>query len=241
MVSDPKKLVKYVVWLAGQFDMAVTETRLIKYIYLIDLYHARLRNGQTLTGWPWAFVNFGPYCREAFTAMEEAVKVGLIEENYYDSKFEGRDKFRLLSIVKEERDEEPAIANELHISITSQLHQIIRKYGDDTACLLDHVYYDTEPMRDAQPYQKLDFSLAQKPEILPSLKMKRLSPETLQKGAGIIDKLKKKYQDAANNSRMRITHRAKCGLYDDEFHKAMTYLNDEDLGIGLEGVAKVVP
>lgn len=241
MAVDTKQLIKYVVWQAGELGTAVTETRLIKYLYLIDLYHARLRNGQTLTGWPWAFVHYGPYCSEAYAAMEEAVTYGFVEENYYDSKYEGRDKFRLLSIDREERDEEPALAEELHIGITAPLQQIIRKYGDDTASLLDYVYYDTEPMRDARPYQRLDFGLAQKAKILPAIKMKKLSPASLQKGAGIIDKLKKKHKAAVDDSVKRNKQKAKCGLYDDEYDKALQYLDKEDLPTGLEGVAKVEP
>jgi len=241
MALDPKQLVKYVVWLAGQFDSAVTETRLIKYLYLIDLYHAQIKQGKTLTGWPWAFVHYGPYCSEAYDAMEQAIKFNLIEENYYDSKYESRDKFRLLSIGKDEQDDEPAIANELHIYITSQLQQIISQYGDDTACLLDHVYYDTEPMRDASPYQKLNFSKAQQPEILPAIKMKKLTPEALKKGAAIMDKLKDKYQDAVNDGIRRNKQRVKCSLYDEDYGKAVKYLDEEDLETGLEGIAKVDP
>lgn len=241
MLPDPKQLVRYAAWQAGQLDLAVTETRLIKYLYLIDLYHARLNNGQTLTGWPWAFVNFGPYCSEAYTAIEDSVKLGFIEENYYDSKYEEREKFRLLSIEKEARDEEPALAEELHIVITSQLQKIMRQFGDDTAQLLDYVYYDTEPMRDARPHQKLDFSLAQRIEIQPTIKMKKLSPETLKKGAGIIDKLKKKHTDALAESIKRYKNREKCGLYDDQYKKALQYLDGEDLEIGLKGIAKLEP
>ena len=241
MAVDSKQLVKYVVWLAGQFDTAVTETRLIKYLYLIDLYHARLRNGQTLTGWPWAFVNYGPYCSEAYTAMQDALTYGFVEENYYNSKYENREKFRLLSIDRQEQDEEPEIGKELHISIISELQQIIRKYGDDTACLLDYIYYDTEPMRNARPYQKLDFDLAQKTEILSAIEMKKLSPATLQKGAGLIDKLIKKHKVALNDNENRYKQKVKCGLYDDEYEKARQYLDEDDLPTGLEGVARVEP
>lgn len=240
MAIDPKELVKYAVWLAGQHDTAVTETRLIKYLYLVDLFHARIRQGKTLTGWPWAFVSFGPYCTEAYDALQQAVCLSLIEENYRDSKYEGRDKYRLLSISKEE-DEEPPISKELHISITSQLQQVIRKYGDDTACLLDFVYFDTEPMRNAKPGERLDFSVAQKQEISHEVPMKKISPELLKKGAGIIEKLKKKYQDAARDSETRNKLRVKCGLYDEEYEKALQYIEGEDLGTGLKGVARIEP
>ncbi|MCG2820897.1 MAG: hypothetical protein L6371_03310, partial [Candidatus Atribacteria bacterium] len=174
-----------------------------------------------------------------YDAMEQAVKLNLIEENYYDSKYEDRDKFRLLSIEKDEQDEEPPIAKDLHIYIISQLQQIIRQYGDDTARLLDSVYYDTEPMRYALPKQQLDFSIAKMPEILPTIKMKKISPETLKKGTGIMDKLKKKFRDAAKDSLKRNKLRLKCGLYDDAYNRALEYLDEEDLETGLKGVAKL--
>ena len=239
MIMDTKQLVKYVVWLAGQFDSAVTETRLIKYLYLIDLYHARIKKGKTLTGWPWAFVYFGPYCSEAYDAIEQAVKFNLIEEKYYDSKYEGKDKFRKFIIEKDEQDLEPPITKDLHIYIITQLQHVIRQYGDDTACLLDFVYYDTEPMQDAIPKQKLDFSIAQMPEILPAIKMKKISPETLKKGAGLLNNLKKKHIDAVKDSEVRRKKMDKYGLYDNEYKKALEYLDGEDLGTGLEDIAKI--
>jgi len=239
MNMDPAELVKYIVWLSSQFDMAVTETRLVKYLYLIDLYHARIKGGKTLTGWSWFFVHFGPYCREAYDGMEQAVKSGLVEEKYYDSKYKDKDKFRLFSVPEDE--EEPPIAEDLHIYISSQLQQIIKKYGDDTACLLDYVYYDTEPMRDALPKQRLDFTIAHKPEVLPQIEMKKLTPDAIERGAGILDKLKKKLKDASMESLERNRQKAESGLYDEEYQKALEYLEGEDLGTGLEGAAKVKP
>ncbi len=236
---DTKQLVKYIVWLSGQFDAAVTETRLIKYLYLIDLYHARIKKGETLTGWPWAFVHFGPYCSEAYDTIEQAVELNLIEEKYYDSKFERKDKFRLFSIGKAEQDREPSITKKLHLYIITQLQKIIKQCGDDTACLLDFVYYDTEPMRDALPKQKLDFSIAQMPEILPAIRMKKISPESLKKGAGLLNNLSKKHKDAVKESEKRYREREEYGLYDNEYNKALEYLDGEDLEIGLEGIAKI--
>jgi len=239
MIIDTKQLVKYVVWLAGQFDTVVTETRLIKYLYLVDLYHARIKKGKTLTGWPWAFVYYGPYCSEAYDTIEQAVKFNLIEEKYYDSKYESKDKFRLFSVEKDEQDKEPPIVKDLHIYIITQLQKIIRQHGDDIARLLDFVYYDTEPMQNAIPKQKLNFSLAQMPVILPTIKMKKISPETLKKGAGLLNNLKKKHIDAVKDSEKRYRKRDKYGLYDNEYKKALEYLDGEDLGTGLENIAKI--
>lgn len=241
MTLDLKKLVQYAVWLANQFDMAVTETRLIKYLYLIDYFNAQVNQGKILTGWSWAFVNFGPYCSEAFDALEQSVEAGLVEEHYYDSKYEDKDKYRLFKVVRDSRDGEPSIERDLHIHVRSQLQKIMRLYGDDTTRLLDYVYYDTEPMQDVLPKQGLDFSLVQIHEILPTIKMKKISPDSLKRGAGIMDVLKKRHQGAIADSSKRYKLRAGCGLYDEEYNRALKYLDGEDLETGLKGVAKIEP
>ena len=77
MRVDPVKLIQFIVCQATEFGVSLTPIRAIKFLYLADLYHARENDGQTLTGWPWKFVYFGPYCTGSFLALKRAVDDGL--------------------------------------------------------------------------------------------------------------------------------------------------------------------
>src|SRR5713226_8271755 len=49
-------------------------------------------------------------------------------------------------------------------TVLSPLKGAIRSWADDTAALLDHVYFETEPMLHTSPGEHLNFSLARRPE-----------------------------------------------------------------------------
>jgi len=56
MGVDPVELIQFVVCQATECGASLSPIRVIKFMYLADLYHARENKGETLTGWPWAFV-----------------------------------------------------------------------------------------------------------------------------------------------------------------------------------------
>ena len=66
-----RDLIRYIVWYATENEMALTTIRLVKFLYLADLYYARVHRGKTLTGFPWAFVYYGPYCKQSMDAIED--------------------------------------------------------------------------------------------------------------------------------------------------------------------------
>src|SRR3989304_1658958 len=74
-------LIHLIVWYASSRGEKLTTLRLVKFLYLADLYHARVSRGTTLTGWPWAFVHFGPYCQEAMSAIDRAGKSDSFQVN----------------------------------------------------------------------------------------------------------------------------------------------------------------
>ena len=78
MRVDAAKLIQFIVCQATEFGASLSPIRVVKFLYLTDLYHARENKGETLTGWPWRVVYFGPYCGESITALTEAVNDGLI-------------------------------------------------------------------------------------------------------------------------------------------------------------------
>jgi hypothetical protein len=194
---DIKQVIKYIVWLAAQNGIHMNWVRIVKCLYLLDLYHARLNKGKTLTGWPWAFVHFGPYCRESHAAIREAEAEGLIAKLTYESRFEGRDEFDLF-VCKD--DQEPPVGDTLHIYIVAELTKNIRERGDDTHSLLDHVYFETEPMQDALPNQLLDFTKVRMPESSCGPTLGKIPKDKLEKGRGIVEKLKRRHKEAVLSS-----------------------------------------
>jgi hypothetical protein len=56
MKIEPGKLIQFIVCQATEFEASLTPIRVIKFLYLADLYDARENKGETLTGWPWAFI-----------------------------------------------------------------------------------------------------------------------------------------------------------------------------------------
>ncbi len=56
------ELVQLICGWASERDEVLTPIRIVKFLYLADLYYARKNDGMTLTGWRWRFIDFGPYC-----------------------------------------------------------------------------------------------------------------------------------------------------------------------------------
>jgi hypothetical protein len=155
-------------------------------LYLADLYHARLKAGKTLTGFPWRFIHYGPYCREAIAAIEKAAAEGMICKDTFDSFFGDEKEFHLFWCREEDAEE---LGDRIHVGVIGQLQNAIKKYGEDTPHLLDYVYFNTEPMQEVRKGSMLDFSKCRKPEPIEKIELKKLSPETIKLAREKIKKL----------------------------------------------------
>ncbi len=231
MRVDPTKLIQFVVCQATKFETSLTPIRVVKFLYLADLYHARENKGETLTGWPWKFVYFGPYCSESITALNEAVNGELIDAKSFESKYDDKDRF-LYSCRSEK---EPYIAKDLSLYVWSSLKDAIKKWADDTPGLLDHVYYDTEPMEDVKRGDLLDFSKAHLPIKLPKLEMKKISKSKAEKAKQLISTLREQYRVSS----YKLSEEKIQMVRDGAFRKSLPLVDDEDLEEGLSGVAKI--
>ena len=60
----------------------------------------------------------------------------------YESRFDDEEHF----LYKHRAHREPAIGSSLPFYITGPLQGAVRKWAGDTYALLDHVYFETEPM-----------------------------------------------------------------------------------------------
>ena len=231
MRVDPVKLIQFIVCQATEFEASLSPIRVVKFLYLTDLYHARENKGETLTGWPWKFVYFGPYCSESITALNEAVNDGLIDAKSFESKYDEKDRF--LYTCRSEK--EPDTANDLSLYVWSSLKEAIKKWADDTPGLLDHVYYDTEPMEDVKRGDLLDFSNARIPIELPKLEMKKISKSKAEKAKQLISALREQYRASS----YKLSEEKVQMVRDGAFRKSLPLVDDEDLEEGLSGIAEI--
>lgn len=225
-----ENLIHAIVWYASRRGEKLTTLRLVKFLYLADLYHARFSKGETLTGWPWAFVYFGPWCKEVNEAIEKSAKKGLIFAQEYPSKYDDDKDYRLFST--ESTDEEPKIIDALPTYVWSKLQWAIQKWADDWHGLLDYVYFETEPMIEAKPGALLDFSKSQMPEVAKKIDIKKIPQTKLKEAKKALARLEEKYKDG-------LSTKPPQGPTDTVFQEFVSKLDEGDLETGLEGTASL--
>jgi len=227
MNANILELVQYITWLATEREEVLSPIRLVKFLYLADLYNARRNKGRTLTGWPWKFVHYGPFCVEALKEIDETVNRGMIEAISYESRFDDEPHF----LYKYESEQDPTMASTLPIYVIGPLQGAIKKWGGDTFALLDHVYFETEPMKNVHPGDTLDFTSAKEPEPHEEIQVKRLSRRKIKKGKELIERIKESQKECFVAEPEQI--------YDESYFEALNYVNDEGLELKVEGKAKI--
>jgi hypothetical protein len=223
-------LVHTIVWYASKREEKLTTLRLVKFLYLADLYHARVSKGETLTGWPWAFVYFGPWCQQANEAINTATRTDLVIAKEFPSKYDDAKDYRMFWL--EDTDEEPKVIDALPTYVWSRLQWAIRKWADDSYGLLDYVYFETEPMITARPGAPLDFSQSQMPMVSKTIEINKIPKAKIENAKQALARLRDKYKNGINS-------RPPQGPTDTVFREFISKLEDEDLETGLEGTAEL--
>lgn len=226
-------LIKYIVCYATDHDIRLSTVRLVKFLYLADLYHARWFGGETFTKFPWAFVYYGPYCREAMVGIDEAKLQGLIASQAYESKYDDKD----YAVFACHDDSYEDLRKYLPIAMISELQYRIKKYGDDTAQLLDYVYFETEPMLDVKKGDRLDFSRANVQRLQLPMETIKIPKNDIKQIKAHIKNLSDKLKTAKDNlvRDNRETEKWKDDLYLQTLH----HLEEMDIPVGIEGTAKI--
>lgn len=231
---NPIDLTRYIVWYATEQGIRLTANRLVKFLYLADLYRARIKEGETFTGFPWRFIYYGPYCPEALNCIEEASKTGHICKDTFESKF-GEDKEYNLFLCDDPDAER--LEGQIHIRVLSQLQNAIKRFGDDTPLLLDYVYFETEPMEGARKGDLLDFSKAKTPEPLKTVQLRKIPEEKIKLAKEKIKLIGKKLKEDRDKL---IQDERNIEKYKDEsYYKFLKYMDGEELEVGLKGIAKI--
>jgi hypothetical protein len=227
-------LIKYIVCYATEHDISLTTVRLVKFIYLADLYHARFKSGETITRYPWAFINFGPYCREAMQAIDEAALNGLINRKALESLYSDKDYYLFTC----HDDDYASIKKDFPVIVIFEIQHAIRKYGDDTAHLLDYVYFNTEPMENVRKGDYLDFTRAKLQEPIKVIETKELSKKDVEIIKAQVKKLRDRHMNAM--ARLLEDERDTEKWKDELYFQALESLDDEPLSTGLKGTARII-
>ncbi len=220
---------------AAERGSLLTTIRLVKFLYLLDLFWAQANRGQTFTGWPWAFVHYGPYCGETTAAIARAEGYGFLAADTYESRYGDKDYLLYKPGYRIEEAEEREVRNMLPIYVWSHLFSHVDNWCNDTFGLLDYVYFHTGPMRHARPGEHLSFEKEEKVNYaaLRPVTLTPLGPEKKRLLRAALDKMKKERSLAAATALPSVS------LYDDAYFDALAALEDEETPIGASGTASV--
>ena len=209
-------LIRYIVWYATDARGGLSTISLVKYLYLADLYYAEETGGQTITGLPWIFYHYGPYCTDSFRVIEEAVRHGVINAKNYESKYEEGAEYKWYYTVDANA---PKLDIPTHVWLS--LSSAIARF-EDTPALMNYVYFETAPMQQAKEEALLDFSVARKVKPETPIVMNKLSEKKIRKAHDMLSRIR---QRRIKNSAISSTGRVP--IYDETYYKFTKTLDDE--------------
>jgi hypothetical protein len=124
----------------------LTKTKLLKYFYLFDIATYRHTRAQ-FTDFQWIFYKYGPWARAFEPAYDRWQGVFIDVRNSGDAQ---------IVLPREPLDLERVVDD---IGLQMEFGNIIREWANaPLGEMLNYVYFETEPMQDAQREQPLDFS-----------------------------------------------------------------------------------
>ena len=229
---DPVKFVEWAVSYANERDAKLTPIRIVKFLYLADLYHARIAEGRTLTGWRWTFIHYGPFCSESLEVIEKAERMGLIEGTSYRSKFDKDTKLYVHSAEDKPEDYPEA----LPAYVSAEIKRAMDRWADDTSGLLYHVYLETEPMVAAKPRDPLNFTISERTTPEKPIEMKLLSQRQKKAGRELLSKMRRLQEKTLHSKREGL-----APIYDSAFFEALQALDEQEAAPEISGTLNLKP
>src|SRR2546425_3552572 len=224
MISSPHenhdaflaKLVQAILSYVKQRDGYVTKTKLLKYLYLIDIEHCRL-TGSLLTGFRWKFYKYGPWTAEYDTLytrlqQQDAIIVKPGNRPELDTEFIScEDEVELEEVFKDFK-EEVKVRRILELWASRPLGE-----------MLDYVYFHTEPMAEAKRDEFLDFGKVGRSVVEPPKKA-AIAPE--QKRPPIA-KLRERFKQAFASRQAAQSRPMTPPRYDEVFRQGVMTLDND--------------
>src|SRR5690242_11402495 len=145
------KLIPALITYVTERDSYVSKTKLLKLLYLFDIEWYRVHR-ETFTGFDWIFFHLGPWTREYDELLKNLsdnlmIRIKKSTNPSFDTEFltapKATEYTELFSSYKDE----------------FILRRILQTWGErSTPEILDYTYFWTEPMKQAERYEPLDFS-----------------------------------------------------------------------------------
>ncbi len=211
-----QNLIKYIVTKIADAGGVLGVTKLVKLLYLVDVEYYR-RHRKLLTGLDWIFHHYGPYSFEIPYAIRN-LDLNIQQEDV--SIGEGRTIHRFKPVYGQEVD----LSEVIPTSDSMLVEKVIDRWSlEDLNRLLSYVYFDTEPMRDAEVGKSLDFNKIPKLEFHMSFSENELKL-TSEELANLKTRLMKyKHKQAEMMSLSARQYRKIHGFFDTAYEKAMEH------------------
>lgn len=121
-----------------EYGKGVPKTKLLKLVYLVELFYKR-RYGERLTDAKWVYYLYGPYLHE-YNELLDDVQIEGKEFGFAEDK--EATMYTVKSVYKNEG---------VHGDLKFLIKKIIHEYGKmELRDLLEYVYFETEPMINAE-------------------------------------------------------------------------------------------
>lgn len=159
-------IIKQIIKSAKELDIGIpAKTRLIKLLYLLEIEYYK-HNQKRLTDLKWQFYHYGPYTSEIESILGSP-DIGEIP-------FVSRDG-RIGNQYDLTEDEAKSHVNP---EIKRLINYVVKDWGEtDLNKLLDYVYFETEPMKDAKRGDLLDFTKVKPWKPSEKIKNVRIDPK----------------------------------------------------------------
>ncbi len=165
-------------------DVGFGKTKLVKLLYLIDVENYR-RRGTQISGLEWRFYHYGPYAFAIDTALQE-LDLDIPQESVTTGTGHRAIVFRPNHSPRPRLSEYLPSPSELQL-----VNRIIRDWGEvELNPLLNHVYFYTEPMKNADRGEILDFSTIQRNQVDPT------HGRTVPMATNVLAEYKSRFQEA---------------------------------------------
>jgi len=142
-MSREDKLKTIIFNIVKQLPHNITRTKLVKLLYLIDLYYARVKN-RSLTGLTYRSYYFGPYSGEIINAINQLK--GYEIEEYSNTSLDGREYYLYRPGMNPRWEVPPALEYEEE----KVIDQVISEHGNKSLDEILRYVYNTEPYKNCK-------------------------------------------------------------------------------------------
>ncbi len=186
-------LLWYVVWRSADYELPPTKTRLVKYLYLVDLLASRARR-QRMTGLQWIYYDYGPYC----VGFEDLLQNEAHRRHLRLERLPSRAGFSgEPTVVQPLQQPAPQLVPAEFRTLADRVCSTWRDW--ELNVLLNYIYFETPPMRHAERGAELDL-LVELDEPWPP-RHKPLTPPFI--SSDVRERLAELHRSRASSSRSR--------------------------------------